>query len=519
MRIVSLILFPLLLVNLTAADWPQWRGPNRDGIALDAKLPAAWTDDLQPVQVWESEEIPSDHYGGHGSVSIADGKVYASVVWHYDEVSETRTLSSRVLSDLGYRGNDFSDELMAKFEEARMNLNPRLRGNSLKEWATEWTEENLNESQLLRYKGWVVSRFVEGKTAIPWADFEILAKKNGTEFENIEAYKTWLNEQEWADPATPQKVLAKTPNTKLKANNTVLCVSLKDGSTLWKFETPAHPSGRSSSSTPTVADGVVYALLAETLYAVDAATGEEIWRTETGTKRGVACSPLVYEGRVFVQTGKLLAVDAKDGKILWEAKEVSTTNSSPAIWRDQLICNGAKDLVGIDMETGEVKWTQPAGGDSTPVVSGDYCVVVSKAEGKSLSAFSLSPEGAREMWSKYFFTRRYGATPIIHDGHVYHLGSARHLCVDLETGETKWEAERQSNLSSPILADGKLLVFENNGGFLAMIDPSPEEHKLLGRMKVSALGCPSPAISGSLAVLRLRDKLVCYDLMGGSGAE
>ncbi|HJZ59327.1 MAG TPA: pyrrolo-quinoline quinone, partial [Gemmataceae bacterium] len=40
-------LFALLSLTLTpalalSADWPQWRGPNRDGVAPGAKLPAKW---------------------------------------------------------------------------------------------------------------------------------------------------------------------------------------------------------------------------------------------------------------------------------------------------------------------------------------------------------------------------------------------------------------------------------------------------------------------------------------------
>lgn len=514
MRLATFLLTSVLLSQFALADWPQWRGPNRDGVATDAKLPDAWTDELQPVLVWESNEIPSDHYGGHGSASIWDGKVYMSVVWHYDELSETRTLSGRVMADLGYRGNDFSDELMAKFENDRLNMPPRMRGNEQTEWAEKWADDNLDESQLLRYKGWVVSRFKQGKTAIPWADFEIMRKKEGHEFENADALKTWVAAQEWTDPTSAERLLTTIPNTKLMAKNVILCLNLKDGSPIWRFESPSHPSGRSSSSTPTIVDGTVYALLSETLFAVDAQTGEKKWESPTGTKRGVASSPLVAEGRVFIQPGKLMAFDANSGGFLWENTEVGGSNPSPAIWKDVLVCNSSKELIGVDMETGASKWSQPAGGDSTPVIQDDYCVVVSKSEGRSLAAFQLSPEGARPLWTKDFFTRRYGATPIIHDGYVYHLGSARHLCVDVESGEIQWEVERQSNLSSPILADGKLLVYENNGGFLTMVDCSPEKHEILGRAKVSALGCPTPAISGSYAVIRLRDKLVCYDLMG-----
>ncbi len=252
---------------------------------------------------------------------------------------------------------------------------------------------------------------------------------------------------------------------------------------------------------------------------MNAETGEQRWKFEFPGKRGIASSPLFAEGKVFAQIGKLVALDAATGELLWESSEVPATNSSPSIWKDVVICNSNKELIGLDFETGEVRWRQPAGGDATPVISGDYVIVPSKTEGHNLSAFRLSPEGARQLWAKDFLARRYGASPIIHDGHVYHLGSARHMCVDLETGETLWEVERSSNLSSPLLANGKLLVYENNGGFLAMIDAQPGEHRILGRVKVGGLACATPAIVGSKAVVRTRDRVICYDLKQAAIAQ
>lgn len=75
----------LLLLASTASfadDWPQWRGPLRNGVVPgNVDLPETLTDANAPVKLWETtEEIPSDHYGGHGSVAVAGGKVFLSLV-------------------------------------------------------------------------------------------------------------------------------------------------------------------------------------------------------------------------------------------------------------------------------------------------------------------------------------------------------------------------------------------------------------------------------------------------------
>ena len=42
---------------LPAADWPQWRGPNRDGHAPDAQLPAKWPA-APPAPKWTADRRP-----------------------------------------------------------------------------------------------------------------------------------------------------------------------------------------------------------------------------------------------------------------------------------------------------------------------------------------------------------------------------------------------------------------------------------------------------------------------------
>jgi outer membrane protein assembly factor BamB len=41
-RLIPPILALFLTLPLTAQDWPQWRGPNRDGVAVGSRLPAKW---------------------------------------------------------------------------------------------------------------------------------------------------------------------------------------------------------------------------------------------------------------------------------------------------------------------------------------------------------------------------------------------------------------------------------------------------------------------------------------------
>ncbi|WP_246539377.1 PQQ-binding-like beta-propeller repeat protein [Telmatocola sphagniphila] len=54
-----------------AADWPQWRGPNRDGISEEKHLLKEWPK-AGPKLLWKFDKAGT----GHGSVSVAKGFVY-----------------------------------------------------------------------------------------------------------------------------------------------------------------------------------------------------------------------------------------------------------------------------------------------------------------------------------------------------------------------------------------------------------------------------------------------------------
>ncbi len=68
----SLILFVLLIHTLTfAADWPQWRGINRDGISTETGLLKKWPE-KGPKLLWKIDGLGK----GYASAAVVDDKVY-----------------------------------------------------------------------------------------------------------------------------------------------------------------------------------------------------------------------------------------------------------------------------------------------------------------------------------------------------------------------------------------------------------------------------------------------------------
>ena len=86
------------------------------------------------------------------------------------------------------------------------------------------------------------------------------------------------------------------------------------------------------------------------------------------------------------------------------------------------------------------------------------------------------------------------------------------LCLDLKTGEVLNKEIAKHDISSPILADGKIFAYEIKGSFLNMVKADPDDFSELGKAKVSALRCSSPAIVGNKLLVRMAERITCYDL-------
>lgn len=69
--IAASLLAALAAAPLTADDWPQFRGPNRDGLSKEKGLLQEWPKDGPPLE-WSIKGLGS----GYSSVSIAGDRIY-----------------------------------------------------------------------------------------------------------------------------------------------------------------------------------------------------------------------------------------------------------------------------------------------------------------------------------------------------------------------------------------------------------------------------------------------------------
>ena len=67
----SLALLLVLSLSLAAEDWPQWRGPARDGRSAETGLAAEWPAG-GPALLWQAEILGE----GYASFAVVGGRLY-----------------------------------------------------------------------------------------------------------------------------------------------------------------------------------------------------------------------------------------------------------------------------------------------------------------------------------------------------------------------------------------------------------------------------------------------------------
>jgi quinohemoprotein ethanol dehydrogenase len=153
--------------------------------------------------------------------------------------------------------------------------------------------------------------------------------------------------------------------------------NVKDLGLAWSFETNTK---RGLEATPIVVDGVIYTTGSwSVVFAIDGRTGKQLWKYDPqvpGERGHKACCDVVnrgvavYEGKVFFGTldGRLIALDAATGQVVWETNTIDpakpyTITGAPRIIKGKVIIgNGGAEygvrgyITAYDTNTGTQAW-------------------------------------------------------------------------------------------------------------------------------------------------------------------
>jgi outer membrane protein assembly factor BamB len=282
----------------------------------------------------------------------------------------------------------------------------------------------------------------------------------------------------------------------------VMCLSSKDGSTLWEdtvpCATPEAIHNMNSYATPSCAtDGkIVVAYFGPGgLHAWDLA-GKKLWSLDLGMGGGTwgfAASPVIIDGKVIQNCdsegpSRLVAVDAATGKIAWETPRETKPKggwSTPTLieheGRRELVLNGEFGVQAYDPATGKELWfcEAPTGrGEPVPVYSHGKLYVVC---GKPGDAYAVKPGGSGKVTATHrlWLAPRKGGrdlpTPVV-VGDTLLISSMSGIATayDAETGATLFTERLGEGLeiaAAPLVANGLAYFQTVHGGDVIIVKP------------------------------------------------
>ena len=253
----------------------------------------------------------------------------------------------------------------------------------------------------------------------------------------------------------------------------VVCLDRNTGKVLWnkqalegKPRVAIQPNNSYASETP-VSDGRrVYAYFGmHGLYCYDF-SGKELWKKDFGAYptvmgQGPASSPVLDGERLFLQIDNeeksfLVALNAGTGDELWRvSRDERTNHSSPVVWknnvRTELVTSGSRKVRSYDPATGKVIWELEIGGRcyASPVGDAEMLYVGSEP------GMGMNGGGG---------------------GGLYAVKAGASGDITLAENETSnagvaWSAPRGGpEKASPLLYNGHLYVVKNNGGLITCYD-------------------------------------------------
>lgn len=240
---------------------------------------------------------------------------------------------------------------------------------------------------------------------------------------------------------------------------------------------------------PVIAEGRVYTMdAASEVYAVDAKTGDRVWRVDVTPKGEDSSMPgggVAYdEGKIFVTTGfaQVVALDAATGKEVWRQGLTGPMRGAPTARAGRVfVITVDNQTHALAAEDGAVLWshqgiseTASLLGGSSPAVDGDVLIVPYS----SGELFALRVDNGAMLWQDALTTVRrtdgvasltdIRALPVVDRGRVYAIGHADMLVgIDLRSGRRLWEREI-GGIQTPWVAGDYLFVVTNNNEVVAL---------------------------------------------------
>lgn len=386
-RLPIVLSLSLLAGTALAADWPQFRGPNRDGVSRETGLLKNWPAG-GPKVLWKA---PMGE--GYSHVAVSKGRLFVlfgegnnEVAAAYDANTGKQLwkvpLGRKFLSDQGNgsRSTPTVDGDMVYALTAEGRLAALNAADGKKAW-----EHDLRAKFGAELPQWGISTspLVEGNLLL--VDVGGSGGKSLVAFDKKTGKVAWTSQNEQAGYSAPIAItVGGVRQVVFFTGRALLGVAPKDGKLLWRVP----------------------------------------WRTDWDVN---AATPLfVPPDKLYVSSGygvgaTLFQIKVADGKVnvddVWQSRRMKNQFSSSVLYNGHIYGFDDSVLKAISAATGEEKWKESGLGHGSLILADGHLVVLSE-RGK-LVLVEATPESYREKGSNQILSGRCWTAPTLANGRLY----------------------------------------------------------------------------------------------------
>jgi outer membrane protein assembly factor BamB len=395
--------------NMNAADWPQWRGPDRDGISKETGLAKQWPPG-GPKLVWKAKGLGD----GYSTVSFVGDRLYT--------IGET-SASSFVIALSAVDGKEVWRSKLGK---------PGAPGNP-------------------KFEGPRSTPTVDGPTLFAlgqWGELVCLDLKDGKELWRKDYTKDLSGKRpEWGfadSPIVDGNNVIVTPGG---PDGAVAALERKSGAVVWRskdFKDPAHYSSLIIAEIGGTRQYIC--LTAASVAGVAAKDGQLLWQAPRKGKVAVIPTPVYSDGFVYFTSGYGVGCN------LFQVTGSGTQFSAKEVYANDVMANHHGGVIKIgnfiygysdskgwtcqDFKTGQAKWQEKSklGKGSVVAVNGMLILRQEDNTGR-VALIEASPDGYKEHGrfdqpdrSK----RKSWPHPVVANGKLYLRDQDVLLCYDVK---------------------------------------------------------------------------------------
>jgi outer membrane protein assembly factor BamB len=381
-----------LVAAAPAADWPNWRGPNYDGISPETGFQSTWKS--PPPIVWE-QKLGS----AFSAITCVDGKAYTCGTQEKQQVvfcldADTGKILWQKPIEPEYRERQGGDGTRATptIHEGRayvLGALGRLLCCDAASGEEVWSKQFESKPQW----GYAGSVLIEGDLAIVTA---------GGDDGPLAALDKRTGQPVWKCGADP--VGYATPYA-------------------FTFEGQRYMAG----------------LLGKSVIIADAKTGRQVWSMPWVTDYDVnAATPIFHDGCLLLSSGykhgAILVKLTRDGdkltsQTVWESKVIQAKFQTPVLYQDYLYDSGDHGLNCVEFMTGKEMWKKPDVQNSAVLLADGQLIVLT--EKGQLQIGRAAPVGFEPTTDVEILKGRCWTIPTLYRGRLYLRNLEQMRCLKL----------------------------------------------------------------------------------------